>query len=198
MPASNMKNFTIATAMEKLGPDFKFVTRVFAACGAGRERHDQGRPEDSRRRRYFDLDGIFWHFTDRPRDILQRHRPAGRRDRGGRRKKIDGNIIGDESHFKGFAIPPTWEWDDLQWYYGAEVSALPINDNAVDLSVMPGAVGSPCVVNISAGTATSLYQIINTCTTTAANLKRTLGVNKKIDRNILEISGTLPVGRQRF
>src|SRR6478672_10642445 len=31
MPASNMKNFTIATAMEKLGPDYKFVTRVFAA-----------------------------------------------------------------------------------------------------------------------------------------------------------------------
>src|SRR4029078_8052126 len=29
MPASNMKNFTIATAMEKLGPDYKFVTRVF-------------------------------------------------------------------------------------------------------------------------------------------------------------------------
>jgi D-alanyl-D-alanine carboxypeptidase len=30
MPASNMKNFTVATAMERLGPDFRFVTSVFA------------------------------------------------------------------------------------------------------------------------------------------------------------------------
>ena len=113
-------------------------------------------------------------------------------------KRVEGNIIGDESHFKGFAIPQTWEWDDLQWYYGAEVSALPINDNAVDLSVMPGAVGSPCVVKISPAPATSLYQVVNTCTTTTAGSKRTLGVNKKIDRNILEISGFLPIGDKGF
>ena len=30
MPASNMKNFTVATAMERLTPDFRFVTSVFA------------------------------------------------------------------------------------------------------------------------------------------------------------------------
>jgi D-alanyl-D-alanine carboxypeptidase/D-alanyl-D-alanine-endopeptidase (penicillin-binding protein 4) len=30
MPASNMKNFTVATAIEKLTPDFKFITSVFA------------------------------------------------------------------------------------------------------------------------------------------------------------------------
>ena len=31
MPASNMKNFTVATALEKLGPDFRYVTSVRAA-----------------------------------------------------------------------------------------------------------------------------------------------------------------------
>src|SRR5204863_6634245 len=30
-PASNMKNFTVAAALEKLGPDFKFVTSVNAS-----------------------------------------------------------------------------------------------------------------------------------------------------------------------
>ena len=30
MPASNMKNFTVATAIEKLTPDFRFVTSVYA------------------------------------------------------------------------------------------------------------------------------------------------------------------------
>jgi D-alanyl-D-alanine carboxypeptidase/D-alanyl-D-alanine-endopeptidase (penicillin-binding protein 4) len=63
---------------------------------------------------------------------------------------------------------------------------------------MPGAVNAPCNVNISPAPAMPLYQIINSCTTTAANLKRTLTVNKKIDRNILEISGTLPAGDKGF
>src|SRR4030095_1301642 len=31
MPASNMKNFTVATALEKLTPDFKFVTTVYSS-----------------------------------------------------------------------------------------------------------------------------------------------------------------------
>src|SRR5687767_4688771 len=30
MPASNMKNFTVAAALEKLTPDFRFITSVFA------------------------------------------------------------------------------------------------------------------------------------------------------------------------
>ena len=34
MPASNMKNFTIATAMEKLGPDYQIRNSRFRRCGA--------------------------------------------------------------------------------------------------------------------------------------------------------------------
>ena len=30
-----------------------------------------------------------------------------------------------------------WTWDDLQHYYGAEVSALTVEDNAVNLLVSP-------------------------------------------------------------
>jgi len=198
MPASNMKNFTIATAMEKLGPDFKFVTRVFAGArpdASGTVKGDLrilGGGDISISTAFFGTSPsdpeTYYKGIDRLVDAIA---AAGV-------KKIEGNIVGDESYFKGFHIPPTWEWDDLQWYYGAEVSALPINDNAVDLSVMPGAIGSPCVVNISPAPAMSLYQVVNTCTTTAANVKRALGVNKKIDRNILEISGTLPTGDKGF
>ena len=41
----------------------------------------------------------------------------------------------------GANIFATWEWNDLQWYYGAEISALPLNDNAVDLTVTPSSNG---------------------------------------------------------
>jgi D-alanyl-D-alanine carboxypeptidase/D-alanyl-D-alanine-endopeptidase (penicillin-binding protein 4) len=198
MPASNMKNFTVATAMEKLGPDFKFVTRVFAPAAVDSNGTIKG---DLRILGGGDISISTAFFGTSPSDPDTYYKGIDRlvdAIAAAGVKRVDGNIVGDESRFKGFAIPSTWEWDDLQWYYGAEVSALPINDNAVDLSIMPGAVGAPCVVNISPAPATSLYQIVNTCTTTAGNLKRSLGVNKKIDRNILEISGTLPVGDRGF
>jgi len=198
MPASNMKNFTIATAMEKLGPDYKFVTRVFAGAVPDANGTIKG---DLRILGSGDISISTAFFGTSPTDPETYYKGIDRlvdAIAAAGIKRVEGNIIGDESHFKGFAIPQTWEWDDLQWYYGAEVSALPINDNAVDLSVMPGAVGSPCVVKISPAPATSLYQVVNTCTTTIAGSKRTLGVNKKIDRNILEISGFLPIGDKGF
>ena len=64
-------------------------------------------------------------------------------------KRVEGNLIGDESYFLGNPIPGSWEYDDLQWYYGAEISALPLNDNALDLSVLPGPIGYPCTVKVA-------------------------------------------------
>ena len=97
---------------------------------------------------------------------------------------------------KGQAIPFGWEWDDLQWYYGAEISALPVNDNAVDLTVKPGTVNLPCIVQIQPFN--TIYKIVNGCLTTAANSPRTLTVTKKLEQNILEIGGTMPVGDKGF
>jgi D-alanyl-D-alanine carboxypeptidase/D-alanyl-D-alanine-endopeptidase (penicillin-binding protein 4) len=198
MPASNMKNFTVATAMEKLGPDYKFVTRVFAPSMPDSNGTVKG---DLRILGGGDVSISTAFFGTSPTDPETYYKGIDRlvdAIAASGVKKVDGNIVGDESHFKGFAIPNTWEWDDLQWYYGAEVSALPINDNAVDLTVRPGTVGSPCSVSISPIEAMRLYQITNTCTTTAASVKKSLGVNKKIDRNILEITGTIPAGDKGF
>lgn len=192
MPASNMKNFTVAAAMEKLGPDFKFVTRVFSSAMPDANGTVKG---DLRILGGGDISISTAFFGTSPTDPETYYKGIDRlvdKISAAGVKRVEGNIMGDEDYFKGFYLPPTWEWDDLQWYYGAEVSALPINDNAVDLSVTPGNFGEPCVVNILP--ANILYQIIDTCTTTAASVKRTLGVNKRIDRNVLEISGTLPMG----
>lgn len=196
MPASNMKNFTVAAAMEKLGPEFRFVTSAYAggppdANGVIKgDLRIYGRGDVSISTAFFGTSPsdpeTYYKGIDRLVDAIA---STGV-------KRIEGSIVGDESYFKGFAIPQTWEWDDLQWYYGAEISALPINDNAVDLSVLPGAAGGPCIVNIQP--ANRLYQVINSCTTTSSAVKRSLGISKKIDRNVLEISGTLPVGDEGF
>ena len=196
MPASNMKNFTVAAAMEKLGPDFKFVTSVYANAmpdSNGTIKGDLrifGRGDISISTAFFGTSvtdpETYYKGIDR---LVDRISAAGI-------KKIEGSIVGDESYFKGFYIPGTWEWDDLQSYYGAEVSALPLNDNAVDISVSPGTAGGPCNVMISP--ANKLVQVVNLCSTGRSDSVRTLSVVKKLDRNIVEVSGAMPAGKPPY
>src|SRR5258706_5644329 len=140
MPASNMKNFTVATAMERLTPDFRFVTSVYANSlpdSAGTIKGDLrifGRGDISISTAF--NNGDYYKGLD---NLVDKIVQAGV-------KRVDGDLVGDESYFTGDALPGSWEWDDLQSYFGAEISALPINDNAVDISVAPGAGKSACSV----------------------------------------------------
>src|SRR5207302_1657960 len=62
-------------------------------------------------------------------------------------KRIEGDLVGDESFFRGPPFGSSWKWDDLPNYYGAEVSALSQEDNVVDLVFKSGAkTGDPCVI----------------------------------------------------
>ena len=190
IPASNMKSFTVAAALEKLGPDFRFITSVYAAekpDAAGTIKGDMrifGRGDISISTAF--NNGDYYKGID---NLVDKIIAAGV-------KRIEGDLVGDESYFKGNPVPYTWEWDDLQWYDGAEVSALPINNNAVDLTVKPGqTVGNPCVVAVLPQT--SLMPVTNSCTT-SSNLPRTLNVFKPLGSNTLEISGTMAMGDKGF
>ena len=205
MPASNMKNFTVATALEKLTPDFRFITSVYAPAapdsnGAVRSLRIFGRGDVSISTTFFPLDDsdkdpasgatdpnkAYYKGIDR---LVEKIVAAGV-------KRVEGDLIADETYFSGSAIPGSWEWDDLQWYYGAEISALPVNDNAIDLSVKPGPVGYPCSVRVAPFN--PIVRVVNRCTTSAAGSVRTLRIEKKLDRNIYEISGSLPAGNNGF
>ena len=97
MPASNMKNFTIATAMERLGPDFRFVTSVFANAmpdATGTIKGDlriYGRGDISISTAFFgtsvDDPETYYKGIDR---LVDKIAAAGV-------KRIDGSIVGDES-----------------------------------------------------------------------------------------------------
>ena len=189
MPASNMKNFTVAAALDTLGPDFKFVTSVYAAAppdASGTLKGDLrifGRGDVSFSTLF--STGNYYKGLD---DLADKIVAAGV-------KRVESQLIADENYFSGNAIPVTWEWDDLQWSDGAEVSAFPINNNAVDLSVKGGTSEfEPCAVDILP--TNTVFQIINTCTTVAGT-KRTLSVKKALDTNKVLISGKMPA-RETF
>jgi D-alanyl-D-alanine carboxypeptidase/D-alanyl-D-alanine-endopeptidase (penicillin-binding protein 4) len=217
MPASNMKLYTIAAALDRLGPDFRFQTSAYtqeAPDKKGKLRGDliiYGRGDPTYATR-FNGAGNTDYFKGID-DLAARIVAAGV-------KQVEGDLIGDESYFTGPPRSPGWEWDDLQWYYGADVSALTVNDNSLDLSVKPGAkVGDACVVttgpdiarivNTSARqlsgappvqplSATSdsnnaALMIINSTTTTARASKRELVVDRPLGQPGLVVSGSLPL-----
>jgi D-alanyl-D-alanine carboxypeptidase/D-alanyl-D-alanine-endopeptidase (penicillin-binding protein 4) len=55
---------------------------------------------------------------------------------------VEGNIVGDDSFFLSEPYGRAWGWDDLQWTYGAPVSALSFNDNSVELIIGPAMDGT--------------------------------------------------------
>ncbi len=195
MPASNMKNFTVATALEKLTPDYRFVTSVFASAmpdATGTIKGDiriYGRGDVSISTAFFGVPNDPETYFKGIDKLVEKIAAAGV-------KRIEGGIVADDSYFKGDAIPGSWEWDDLQWYYGAEVSALPLNDNAVDLTVKPGPFSYPCTVELMPFN--PVYRVKNLCMTTAAGTPRTLKIIKVLGQNQLEITGTLPLGNPGF
>ncbi len=190
-PASNMKNFTIAAALEKLGPDFKFKTQVIAppvdANGTIKGPLTIVGGGDVSISNAFDpaFPGVvnpYWGVDQ----LVEKIATAGV-------KRIEGDLIGNEQKFWGFATPETWEWDDMQTFSGAEVSALPLNDNVIDLRIKPAtaALGGPCVISITP--ANSIVQIVNHCTTVTSG-GQNLKVSKRIDQNIIDVEGTMEAG----
>jgi len=50
-------------------------------------------------------------------------------------RSVEGRIVGDDSFFPDEPYGADWAWDDLQWDYGAPISALTFNDNTVHLTL---------------------------------------------------------------
>ena len=104
-------------------------------------------------------------------------------------KQIKGDLVGDESYFNGAPVGSGWEWEDLTWSYGAQVSALTINDNAIDLNIRPGdRIGAP--VSITTGPPSSSFMtIVNRATTTAKGTRGDLRIYRGLGANSLRLRG---------
>jgi D-alanyl-D-alanine carboxypeptidase/D-alanyl-D-alanine-endopeptidase (penicillin-binding protein 4) len=122
-PASTQKILTSIVALDKLGADFRWETRIFSKSriengilNGDLILYGQGAPDLSD-------EGI--------ENLANQLKAKGL-------TKIKGNIIGDESYFKGDNIGDGWTWNEIQWYYGAEASALSVNLNYVNVGLQNG------------------------------------------------------------
>jgi D-alanyl-D-alanine carboxypeptidase/D-alanyl-D-alanine-endopeptidase (penicillin-binding protein 4) len=185
-PASNMKIYTVAAALDRLSPDYRFTTSVYAAAkpdAAGIVKGDltlYGRGDPSIAARFNNGD-----YFKGINDLAARIVASGV-------KRVEGDLIGDESYFIGPPYGAGWEWEDLQWWYGAEVTSLTANDNALDISIKPGPqVGSPAVV--TTGPPDPLLNIINRVKTAPKGTRRDLSAYRGLASDEVELSGTIAV-----
>jgi len=105
-------------------------------------------------------------------------------------KRITGDLVGDESFICGPPYGSGWTWDDMRYYYGAEISALTVNDNTLQLSVEPGATcGAPCQLALSP--ATTYFVLSNRTTTVTNGATRSINFYRPIQQNIVYVTGQL-------
>ncbi len=121
LPASNMKLFTAALALKTLGAEKTFATRVWVQSSTrngGATLYIVGGGDPS-----LAIDDL----RQMARDVRQK---------GITRVT---QIVADTSLFRaetmGERYPDGWTLDDSIWYYGAEVSALALERNQVDVTI---------------------------------------------------------------
>jgi len=186
-PASNCKLYTAALALARFGGDFHIVTPIVATAAvdaAGELKGDVvvcGRGDPSWNRRHDKLD--FWATFEPFVAVLQR---AGVRH-------LTGDLVADATYFRSPPQGAGWTADDLNDYYGAEISAVTLEDNYADLHIRPAAlVGAPCSIELVQPLTGLVLE--NHTTTTAAGSERRIRVLRVLGENLVRVFGELPVG----
>jgi serine-type D-Ala-D-Ala carboxypeptidase/endopeptidase (penicillin-binding protein 4) len=200
MPASNMKLYTSAAALDAFGPKFKIKTSVYATNPIERGGlqgdlilYGRGDPNLSPR---FETDDPKRYSDFKPADKIGAIEKLADQIKARGIRIISGNIIGDDSFFAGDLVGSGWEWDDMQFYYGAEVSALTANDNTVNFTIIPASkTGEKPTIKVQP--ITNYVRIVNTATT-SANGQTRIGVHRPLNSNEVQFFGTIPRRAQAF
>jgi D-alanyl-D-alanine carboxypeptidase/D-alanyl-D-alanine-endopeptidase (penicillin-binding protein 4) len=107
-------------------------------------------------------------------------------------RRIEGNVVGDDTAYFWEPYPVGWTIEDAIWYYGAPVSALVVNDASITLKLTPGSrPGEP--VGVELVPPTDLFVIHNRVETVASG-PRDIKIDRLPNSRELHVWGTLPVG----
>jgi D-alanyl-D-alanine carboxypeptidase/D-alanyl-D-alanine-endopeptidase (penicillin-binding protein 4) len=186
-PASNSKLYAGVLALVTLGGDYRIVTPLRATAAvdaAGVVKGDlivagRGDPSWSFREAKKDFWAVFEPF------VVALHRAAV--------KRITGDIVADATWLREPPQGASWTADDMDYDYGAEISAVTLADNYVDLRVVPAAVaGQPCAVEVLQPLSGLVFD--NRTTTGAAESERVVRVQRLPGESTVHLFGTLPVG----
>ncbi|HYO75996.1 MAG TPA: D-alanyl-D-alanine carboxypeptidase/D-alanyl-D-alanine-endopeptidase [Thermoanaerobaculia bacterium] len=175
-PASNMKIFTTAAAIDMLKPGFEVTTAVYArgeVDPSGTLKGDlkivgRGDPTNGGRFHYGSATAVIQEWAA---DLKR----AGV-------KTVTGDLVFEFGYFDPDYIHPTWPRDQLVAWYEAPIAAFALQEGCVAVRVLPSAPGQPCIVQLDPPT--NYLQVQNTCRTGGGlpYITRKLGTNTIIVR----------------
>lgn len=189
-PASNMKIYTTGVALDLLGADYHWRTSVYAnsqpdvsgAVNGDLVLYGRGAP-----------DLVSQNREDNSASLSQLAEDLHKRGL----RRVRGNVIGDESYFRGDALGDGWQWTDVQWYFGAEPSALSINGNEIDVNILtPNKTDEPPVVNVSG--ADGYVTLQNRMVTVKRGERLSIGIERGLSDNSVRVWGEFPLGSKGY
>ena len=172
VPASNAKLLTTAAVLHQLGPSFRIRTSVYSSDDGVRI---MGRGDPS--------------LTDTQLTEL-----AQQLSRQGIRQVSQ--LIAEDDYFRGLAVNPSWEWEDVQADYGTSVNSLILNQNAVELRLFPQALGQPLRAVWTDPTEAAQWQIEDDAIAVKSDEPASINVSRDIGKPVLHLEGQMGVNSE--
>jgi D-alanyl-D-alanine carboxypeptidase/D-alanyl-D-alanine-endopeptidase (penicillin-binding protein 4) len=106
-------------------------------------------------------------------------------------RSVDGTVVGDDSYYLNESYGTAWAWDDLQWGYGAPISALSFADNSIELTITadpekPGSMIEEWTPNVP------YYTLQNNMTMAQSGEKPHPGLERRPGALLVRTWGTAP------
>ena len=183
IPASNVKLFTAAAALARLGPDYRFATDFYAK---GKVRGGVLRG-DLYLKGYGDP--LFVH--ERMRDFVRRLKLRGVR-------RIEGDLVADDTFFDEKKHGRGWRVGRSIRPYLAPHGALSLNFGLANVLVAPGdRIGGPAMANLEPSSrALRLWAKVKT--SRSKHPKIWLGRRRSKGRDLVQVGGSFPArGRMK-
>ncbi|RPI02573.1 MAG: D-alanyl-D-alanine carboxypeptidase/D-alanyl-D-alanine-endopeptidase [Calditrichaeota bacterium] len=184
LPASTMKLFTTAVALQTLGEDFTFQTQVYL----------HGKSKDGCFTGDLVVKGdgdptLTWY--EGRSDSTSFNRLAAQLKAQGI-KKIQGRLIGDDNVFDEQALGWGWGWENELYSYSAPIGGLSVNQNCLGVLVTPAkAVGERCNVRLIPAVRRAL--IDNRCVTVSDTASAHFQVFRTRGSERITLEGQFPI-----
>ena len=172
LPASNAKLLTTAAAVQAVSLDFTVKTTLY----------DVGNNQ-------------FYLVGEGDPTFKKTHLQSLARSLKERKVKQIKKLTLDDRYYGSEWLNPHWGWDDVQADYAPPINGLILNENAIGLTLMPGIVGQPLVVQWNEVENSKQYRIENLTKTVAIDQPEFVNVAQP-EPGLVRVTGQLRIGAE--
>ena len=188
-PASNTKLYTTASALDRLGADYKFRTELRTTGGwepgqtrvADLQLVGGGDPDLSGRPMPYQVDAEEGDPLRVLRLLADQLYDAGLRE-------VNGNVTALARRYPGDLFPDGWTLDDSDYSYGAPVSSITVNDSTATLVLRPTERGGLADVELRPG---GSHFVVSNQVTTEPGKQSKIQFTRPGHRNEIVLTGTI-------